>query len=203
MDKRITIGLARDGVINKRLDGYCYTVKDFKPIPGSLESIVNLKQFNFAVVLMNAEPGIEHGMYDSYAVNDVEAHISKILYQKGNVDLDAYYHSPFADPNDNGRMPQTGMFRQIEREVFISFHKGFYVGDKLEDLQGAYNFDVTPILVRTGFGKLTEERLKRPENVELAAKTKVFNDLAAFQAWVCLKKMPPVSLTLALHPNVK
>ena len=59
MDKRITIGLARDGVINKRLDGYCYTVKDFKPIPGSLESIVNLKQFNFAVVLMNAEPGIE------------------------------------------------------------------------------------------------------------------------------------------------
>lgn len=203
MDKRIVIGLDRDGVINQQLNNHCIKVEDFKPIPGSLESIVNLKKFNFAVVVMTDEPGIARGEYSSYDVNDIERHISKILWQKGEVDVDGYYHCPFQELDDNGRKPQIGMFKQIERELFLNFHKGYYVGDRMEDLQAAYNYNLTPILVRTGYGKLTEDRLKKPEHIELAAKTKIFNDLAAFQAWVCLKKIPPVSLTPAPHPIVE
>tara|TARA_B110000503_G_scaffold12801_1_gene17441 strand:- start:33695 stop:34309 length:615 start_codon:yes stop_codon:yes gene_type:complete len=202
MDKRICIGLDRDGTINQQLDGYCYKVEDFKPIPGSLEAIVNLKKDGFAVVVLTNQSGIARHVYASWDVENVHKHMSNLLYQKGQVDVDGYYHCPFAEESDNGRKPNIGMFLQAQRELRVNFHKGYYVGDKISDLQAAVNMNITPILVRTGFGKLTEERLKRPEYAELAAKTKIFKDLAAFQAWVSLPlHTKPTSLKPAPHPN--
>ena len=52
------IGLDRDGVINRDLGTYCYRVKDFEPIDGSIEAIASLRRKGFKIVILTDQGGI-------------------------------------------------------------------------------------------------------------------------------------------------
>ena len=76
----------------------------------------------------------------------------------------------------------------------LPLKNSFFVGDSYTDLQCAVNFGLTPILVRSGKGSITESRLRQErENEALKAElsdspnknfylhqTKTYNDLAHF-----------------------
>ena len=81
---------------------------------------------------------------------------------------------PFAKPN-------TGMFkRALETDPRLEIKGGAYVGDSLEDLQMADKAGATPILVLTGNGKKTQQKLENHAYKQLKAKVKVFDNLMAF-----------------------
>jgi D-glycero-D-manno-heptose 1,7-bisphosphate phosphatase len=93
------------------------------------------------------------------------------------------YYSASSRKDDPFAKPNTGMFKRCEKEnKAIKFKEGYYVGDKMKDLKAAVKIGAKPVLVRTGYGKETEQELNRHSNKEVKAKTIIFDDLAAFVA---------------------
>ena len=101
-------------------------------------------------------------------------------------------HHP--EENCDCRKPRTGLLRNAEKQLDSPLKNSFFVGDSYTDLQCAVNFGLTPILVRSGKGGITESRLRQErENEALQAElsdspnknfylhqTKTYNDLAHF-----------------------
>lgn len=151
------IGLDRDGVINVDLWDYCYKLEDFKPIPGSIESIVRLKNAGYSIVIISNQGGIDKGIYTKNDVEFLHYHILELLHQQGCTGIDGFYFSTSNDKNNSFAKPNIGMFLQCEQEnPHIKFSNGYFVGDKISDIEAARNIGAEPILVRTGYGTYTE-----------------------------------------------
>jgi D-glycero-D-manno-heptose 1,7-bisphosphate phosphatase len=193
MDKKIYIGLDRDGVINEDIGTYVVDPKQFKPIPGSLEAIKNFKDLGYGVVILTNQAGIGKFIFDEYQLDRVHRHMDFLLKEKGCQEIDGLCYSQSAWEGDNFRKPNIGMFLQAERDFNVSWVDGYYVGDKITDLQFAINYNVKPVLVQTGYGKITEQRInEKPEYAHIKEKLegRIFKDLAHFQGWIQLKHVP-------------
>ena len=185
-DKKCVIGLDRDGVLN--IDRGTYTVKpeDFEPIKGSLEAVAKLRQLGHKIVIITNQGGIEHGLFTEEDVDKLHNYMFELLGKAGCPSINALYYSASSAKNDMYAKPNTGMFKRCEKEnPDIKFSKGYYVGDKISDLKAAMKMNSKPILVRTGYGKETEELLnKRFTYKKIKKATRVFDDLAAFVDWL-------------------
>jgi histidinol phosphatase-like enzyme len=70
--------------------------------------------------------------------------------------------------------------RAIEMNPEINWKTGWYVGDKISDLKAAEKAGATPVLVRTGHGAETEQKLNTFANRDLKKKTLIFDTLLDF-----------------------
>lgn len=185
---KCVIGLDRDGVINRDLGTYCYKIEDFEPIPGSLEAVAKLRQQGYKIVIITDQGGIEKGIYTSDDVDAVHEHMFKLLGEAGCPSIDALYYSASSRKEDYYAKPNTGMFERCEKEnKHIKFRGGYYVGDKIKDLKVALKVGATPVLVRTGYGKETEQELLKKKHTykDIRQKVLIFDDLEEF-----VKSMP-------------
>lgn len=178
---KCVVGLDRDGVINRDLGTYCYRIEDFEPIPGSLKAIAELRRKGYKIAIISDQGGIEKGLYTPEQVDTLHDHMFKLLGEAGCPSIDAIYYSASSRKEDIYAKPNVGMFKRCEKEIKdIKFREGYYVGDKIKDLKAAMNIGARPILVRTGYGKETEQELERYSNKQLKQKTLIFDDLAQF-----------------------
>lgn len=178
---KCVVGLDRDGVINRDLGTYCYRIEDFEPIPGSLKAIAELRRKGYKIAIISDQGGIEKGLYTPEQVDTLHDHMFKLLGEAGCPSIDAIYYSASSRKEDIYAKPNVGMFKRCEKEIKdIKFDQGYYVGDKIKDLKAAMNIGARPILVRTGYGKETEQELERYSNKQLKQKTLIFDDLAQF-----------------------
>ena len=72
------------------------------------------------------------------------------------------------------------MFKRAEAEQRLKFKGGAYVGDKISDLKAADRIGAIPVLVKTGHGIETIEKLNTYANRNLKKKTKIFENLWEF-----------------------
>lgn len=180
---KCVIGLDRDGVINRDLGTYCYREEDFEPIPGSIESIADLRNKGYKIVIITDQGGIEKGIYTQSDVDTLHDHMLDLLGQAGCSSIDAIYYSASSRREDPFAKPNTGMFKRCELEhPDIKFKDGYYVGDKIKDLKAAMNMSARPILVRTGHGLETEKELEKFTYRKIKARTWIFDTLAHFIA---------------------
>jgi len=178
---KCVVGLDRDGVINKDLGTYCFKKEDFEPIEGSLDAVALLRRKGYKIVVITDQGGIEKGLYTPQDVDTLHEHMFELLGQAGCSSIDGLYYSASSRKEDMFAKPNVGMFKRCEREIpDIKFREGYYVGDKIKDLKAAMNIGARPILVRTGYGKETEQELERYSNKQLKQKTLIFDDLAQF-----------------------
>jgi len=178
---KCVVGLDRDGVINKDLGTYCYRIEDFEPIPGSLAAIADLRRKGYKIAIITDQGGIEKGIYKPEDVDKVHDHMFQLLGEAGCYSIDGLYYSASSRKEDMYAKPNVGMFKRCEKEIpDIKFKEGYYVGDKIKDLKAAMNIGAKPILVRTGYGRQTEEELERYSNKDLKRRTKIYDDLAQF-----------------------
>jgi D-glycero-D-manno-heptose 1,7-bisphosphate phosphatase len=178
---KCVVGLDRDGVINRDLGTYCYKIEDFDPIPGSLDAIATLRRKGYKIAVITDQGGIEKGIYTQEQVDTLHEHMLRLLGEAGCFSIDAIYYSASSRKEDPFAKPNTGMFKRCEKEFKdIKFKEGFYVGDKIKDLKAAMNIGARPVLVRTGYGKETEQELNRYAHRDLKRKTVIFDDLAQF-----------------------
>ena len=100
--------------------------------------------------------------------------------------IDGLYYSASSRKNDMYAKPNIGMFKRCEREVpHVKFNQGYYVGDKLSDLKASMKIGAKPVLVRTGYGKETEELInKRFTYKQIKKRTIVFDTLSKFADYV-------------------
>ena len=184
-NSEIVIGLDRDGTINKDLGTYVTHPEDFTPIKGSLEAIASLRKHGFQIVIITNQGGIEQGKMSQKDVDRVHDKMFQLLGKAGCRNIDALYYSASNRKDDEFAKPNIGMFKRCEKEnPNIKFNKGYYVGDKLTDLKAAIKIGAKPILVRTGYGSETEEKLKRHTYQKIKKQTKIFDDLSSFATWM-------------------
>lgn len=175
----ITVGLDRDGTINKDL-GYISSPDQFYPIEGSLEAVALIRQKGYNIVILTNQPAIFQGQITSDHVEAVNQRMLERLGQAGCYSIDGIYYSTTNLKEDIYAKPNIGMFKRAEAELGVKFKGGAFVGDKLSDLKAAEKAGATPILVKTGYGEETLEKLNRYSNKKLKKKTLVFENLFAF-----------------------
>jgi D-glycero-D-manno-heptose 1,7-bisphosphate phosphatase len=185
MNKKITIGLDRDGTINRDIGTYVIRPEDFDPIPGSLEAVALLRRKGYNIVVITNQAGIIKGVLTQQDVESVHQRMLELLGDAGCYSIDGIYYSTSNLKEDIYAKPNIGMFKKAENDLRLKFKGGAYVGDKISDLKAAEKMKCSPILVRTGHGEETIEKLKTFANRELSKKTKIFDNL-----WEYADSMP-------------
>ena len=164
--------LDRDGVINQDSDQFIKNPSEWKPIPGSLESIAKLNHAGYRVVVASNQSGIGRGLLDMGALNAINDKMYRVLAQVGGR-IDALFYCPHsAEANCDCRKPKAGMFIDISQRFNVDLAGVPSIGDSLRDLQAAASVGAQPMLVLTGKGTKTQTAGGLPEG------TPVFSDLA-------------------------
>ena len=88
---KCVVGLDRDGVINRDLGTYCYRIKDFEPITGSIEAITKLRKLGHKVVIITNQGGIEKGLFSQDDVDNLHKHMFELLGEAGCQSIDGLY----------------------------------------------------------------------------------------------------------------
>ncbi len=188
------IFLDRDGTISLEL-GYIHE-KDmprYDVYPNSAAGLKKLKEAGYLLVMVTNQSGVARGYYGPEMVERVHARLAELLGAQG-VALDAIYYCPFhpdpfakpdtgeaapgmedAKPNpafaieSDWRKPGAGMGKQAQKDLNLDLSQCWMIGDKNADLGFARNLGVQAILVRTGYGVETLEKLaakgQKPEHV--------------------------------------
>lgn len=168
------IVLDRDGVINFESDEYIKSPDEWIPIPGSLSAIAALKKAGHIVVVATNQSGVGRGYYSEETLAQIHAKFRHLLKEL-HCDIDGIFYCPHRpDENCDCRKPKSGLFNQIKAQFSADWSTAFSVGDALRDIQAAQGVGCPAALVRTGRGKMTEEKGVGLEGIE------VFDDLAQF-----------------------
>jgi D-glycero-D-manno-heptose 1,7-bisphosphate phosphatase len=168
--------LDRDGVINFDSDQFIKNPEEWKPIPGSLESIARLCQADYRVVVATNQSGIGRGLFDMPTLNAIHDKMHKACAAVGGR-IDAVFFCPHTnDANCGCRKPKAGMLEEIASRYGVNLKGVPAVGDSLRDLEMAVSMQAQPILVLTGKGLKTQAKGGLPES------TLTYPDLAAVTA---------------------
>ncbi|MBX9586197.1 MAG: D-glycero-beta-D-manno-heptose 1,7-bisphosphate 7-phosphatase [Gammaproteobacteria bacterium] len=161
------IVLDRDGVINFESDEYIKSPDEWIPIPGSLSAIASLKKAGHTVVVATNQSGIGRGYYTHEILAEIHKKFRDLL-KEFDCDVDAIFYCPHRpDENCECRKPKPGLFQQIHSQFNNDWSDSIAVGDALRDIQAANSVGCSSMLVRTGRGKMTIEKGKGLDGIEI------------------------------------
>ncbi len=151
--------LDRDGVINKKIDGYVRNKNDWEETNGSLHAIAKLNKI-YKVAICTNQRGIGLGVLKLSDLNSIHQNLTQRLAAY-NGSIDAIYFCPHnIDDRCNCRKPQPGMLHRAMSEFSCAPDETCFIGDSITDTQAAIAAKCLPILVRTGNG-ISDEKAAR------------------------------------------
>ncbi|ALP52093.1 hypothetical protein Tel_02460 [Candidatus Tenderia electrophaga] len=166
--------LDRDGVINEDSDDYIKSVDEWRPIPGSIEAIAKLSMNDYRVLVATNQSGIARGLFDLDTLAQMHDKMHQLVGAAGG-SVEAVFFCPHGpDDGCDCRKPKPGMLRDIGDRLRVELNGVAAVGDSLRDLQAAEAVGARPVLVRTGKGQRTLDKLGGKLDCE------VYADLATF-----------------------
>ena len=166
--------LDRDGVINRDSSDFVKSADDWIPLDGSILAIAALSKAGFTIAIASNQSGLARGLFEQAALDTMHEKLHGLVSAAGGC-VDRIVVCPHA-PGDgcDCRKPKAGMLYEIAKHYAVSLHGVPIIGDSLRDLQAAVAAQARPILVRTGNGQQTAEKLP----AELA-EIDVYENLAA------------------------
>jgi len=172
--------LDRDGVINHDSDDYIKSPDEWQPLPGSLEAIARLCRADYTVVVATNQAGVGRGLFSLEMLTRIHRKMASSIRDKGGR-LDSIFFCPHSPADQCGcRKPKPGMLLEISDRLSIGLSGVPVVGDSLRDLEAAAAAGAMPVMVKTGRGRLTQEKLSQGELTHTLGQTPVYADLAAF-----------------------
>jgi len=155
--------LDRDGVINQDSDDYIRSVRDWKPIPGSIEAIADLSRAGYRIAIATNQSGLSRGYFTLDDLEEIHTLLRRRVEEHGGT-IDGIFYCPhLPEEGCNCRKPATGLLQAIENELQESAQGAPFIGDSLKDLQAARAFGCQPMLVTTGKGSHTLASLRAGE----------------------------------------
>ncbi|MDO9464331.1 MAG: D-glycero-beta-D-manno-heptose 1,7-bisphosphate 7-phosphatase [bacterium] len=152
--------LDRDGTINTEVD-YLKSVKDLRLIRDAAKAIRFLNQNKIKVIIVTNQSGIGRGLFSIDDLDNVHNELKRRLRRNGAY-IDAIYYCPHhPDEECSCRKPKKGMFKLAAKDFDLKLNKCYIIGDKLTDIKVAHNISAMGILVRTGYGKLEQNKLRK------------------------------------------
>lgn len=163
--------LDRDGVINHDSDDYIKSAEEWIPIDGSIEAIARLNQAGYNIAVASNQSGIARGYFTISSLNAMHEKMHEYVQLAGG-HIDGVFFCPHA-PSDqcDCRKPEPGLLYEIADRFSVSLDNVFFIGDSMSDINAAKNANARPLLVRTGKGQITENKLTDNS-------VPVFNDLS-------------------------
>lgn len=153
--------LDRDGVINQDSDDYVKSMEEWLPIEDSIEAIAHLYKQGFTVVVATNQSGLARGLFDLDDLEAMHKRLGELVKMAGGEVAAVFYCPHMPDDRCNCRKPKPGLIDAIEAEFDTSAQGVPLVGDSLGDLQAGISKGCIPILVKTGKGVKTLERLQQ------------------------------------------
>lgn len=156
--KKKLIILDRDGVINHDSDDYIKTPDEWVPIAGSLPAIAQLNK-RFKVAIATNQSGIGRGYYDRDVLTQMHQKMEHLLAEyDGHIDAVEFCpHHP--DDGCDCRKPKPTMLQRIAETFDLSPDETVFIGDSTSDYACAQNFGCDFVLVMTGKGLKTLDKL--------------------------------------------
>ena len=154
--------LDRDGTLLEEA-GYVDRLERLILFPFSIDAVRLLNRAGFAVVVVTNQSGVGRGMYEETFV--LQAHeVIEERMKEGGALIDAFYycpHHPAAEVEKyrrdcDCRKPAPGMLRQAAADLDIDLTRSFSAGDKWSDVGAGIAVGARGILVRTGYGRISE-----------------------------------------------
>ena len=154
--------LDRDGTVNTEVD-YLSNVKDLRLIKNAAKAIRILNQNKVKVIIVTNQSGISRGLFSIDDLDNVHNELKRRLRGKGAY-IDTIYYCPHhPDEECSCRKPENGMFKLAAKDFDLELNKCYIVGDKLIDIKAAHNISAKGILVRTGYGKSEQNKLREAD----------------------------------------
>ncbi len=151
MKRAVPVFLDRDGVINRDSADYVRSLKDWIPLPGSIEAIANLSNAGHPVIVVTNESAISRKYCHESDVREIHQYMIQLVDKAGGK-IDGIYHCPHhPDDECDCRKPKTGMLDTARKELNLP-HSGYLVGDASSDMEMGRRAGLKTILVLTGRG---------------------------------------------------
>jgi D-glycero-D-manno-heptose 1,7-bisphosphate phosphatase len=180
---RPALFLDRDGVINEEVE-YLSDPARVSLIPGVASAIAQVNAAGVPVVVVTNQSGLARGMFLPSDLARVTARLAALLAAEG-ARLDATYHCPHHPDGAIAelaiacacRKPGTKLLLDAARDLDLDLPRSALVGDKPSDLRAARTAGCAAVLVRTGYGRVTEGASSATADV-------IFDDLLAATPWL-------------------
>ena len=161
----IAVFMDRDGTINEER-GYLRDPCGLNILPGAVDAIRLINENRIKAVVITNQSGVARGYFSEGMVEKVHLRLRELLGEKG-VFLDAIYYCPHLPEvghpeyrkECNCRKPALGMLNLASTDLEIDLSRSYVIGDKLTDIEPAYEVGAKGILVLTGYGKEQMESL--------------------------------------------
>ncbi|GHM98984.1 D-glycero-alpha-D-manno-heptose-1,7-bisphosphate 7-phosphatase [Cytophagales bacterium WSM2-2] len=142
---RPCVFLDRDGVLNEDNPNYTFEVKNFKIMPGVVETLHRLKTSGYVLVVVTNQSGIAQGLYTREQMDECHRYFQHFC---GDL-IDHFYFSP-DHPTVSAslsRKPGTLLFEKAIARFDIDASKSWMVGDRGRDIVPARNLGIRTIQV--------------------------------------------------------
>ena len=126
------------------------------------------------------QAGVGRGIFSLDMLIRIHSKMASSIRDKGGR-LDSVFFCPHSPADQCGcRKPKPGMLLEISDRLSIGLSGVPVVGDSLRDLEAEAAAGAMPVMVKTGRGRLTQEKLSQGELSHTLGQTPVYADLAAF-----------------------
>jgi D-glycero-D-manno-heptose 1,7-bisphosphate phosphatase len=186
---RPAVFLDRDGTVVREVD-YMRSPEQLRLLPRAAASIRRLNEAGFAVVLTTNQSGIARGLLTEGDLANIHSLLERRLARRGAA-LDAIYYCPHhpeaATPEYRRRCrcrkPGAGMLLRAAKDLDLDLAASFAVGDSTRDLEAGRRAACRTVLVRTGYGRTTEEN-----GTEAAGADCIADDLSEAVIWILTQR---------------
>lgn len=134
---RKALFLDRDGVINRKADGYITDERDFELLEDAARAARLARSKGYVVVVVTNQSAVGRGIMTAGQLERIHAHMETELARTG-AKLDAIYcctHAP--DDQCACRKPGTAMIEAAVRDLGIDIDGSLLVGDSKTDMEAA------------------------------------------------------------------
>jgi len=144
--KKPAIFLDRDGTINKWVP-YLHEPEKLEILPGVMDSVKELYNMQYSIVVVTNQPGISLGYFQKEDVFVVNSEMLK-KFKESDVLIERIYFCPHSDADKcDCRKPKPGLLKRAESELGIDMEHSFMIGDAESDIEAGIAAGVKTILV--------------------------------------------------------
>lgn len=159
------IFLDRDGTIIEE-KGYICSLGQSEIFPFTAEAVRLMNENFFKVIGITNQSAIARGICTREQVETIHQEVIHTLAKQG-AKIDGFYYCPYHEQGvipgyrkkSDWRKPAPGMILQAAADFNIDLSQSYMMGDDLIDIETGKNAGCRTVLVLTGKGRQTRERL--------------------------------------------